>query len=62
MVDGNSVEWPSFGTVAISSKLADKNNIKAGDSIVFSYGIMGRQLRFKWLMYLIITFPLCDNE
>lgn len=47
MVDGNSVEWPSFGTVAISSKLADKNNIKAGDSIVFSYGDNGQTVEVQ---------------
>ena len=34
---GRDMPWPSKGTVAISSKLALKNNLKAGDTIVLSY-------------------------
>lgn len=35
---GEDMPWPADGTVAISRKLAVKNNIKAGDTITFLYG------------------------
>ena len=34
---GESLPWPSTGTIAISSKLAERNNIKEGDSITLTY-------------------------
>ena len=40
--DGEELPWPSQGTIAISSKLADKNNLRAGDRITLSYGDEGR--------------------
>ena len=35
---GEDLQWPEDGTVAISKKLAQKNNVKAGDTITFLYG------------------------
>ncbi|MBR3247295.1 MAG: FtsX-like permease family protein [Clostridiales bacterium] len=35
---GEDMPWPEDGTIAISKKLAVKNNIKAGDSITLLYG------------------------
>ncbi|SCW56601.1 putative ABC transport system permease protein [Ruminococcaceae bacterium YRB3002] len=34
---GEHLAWPSQGNIAISSKLADKNGLKAGDTITLSY-------------------------
>ena len=34
---GKELPWPEKGTVAISSKLALRNNLKAGDTITLSY-------------------------
>jgi len=34
---GRELPWPEKGTVAISSKLALRNNLKAGDTITLSY-------------------------
>lgn len=35
---GEELVWPSDGEIAISGKLAEKNDIKVGDSITFLYG------------------------
>ena len=35
---GEDMPWPEDGTIAISKKLAVKNNIKAGDTITLLYG------------------------
>ncbi|MCR5059656.1 MAG: hypothetical protein K6A80_01355 [Saccharofermentans sp.] len=34
---GETLPWPAEGTIAISSKLAEKNGIKEGDSITLTY-------------------------
>ena len=36
--------WPADGTIAISKKLADKNNIKEGDTITLLYGDNEREV------------------
>ncbi|MDY6339339.1 MAG: FtsX-like permease family protein [Saccharofermentans sp.] len=35
---GESLSWPADGEVAVSGKLAEKNNVKAGDYITLLYG------------------------
>ena len=35
---GEELSWPSDGEVAISDKLAEKNNVKAGDTVTLMYG------------------------
>ena len=35
---GEDLAWPSDGEIAISDKLADKNNVKPGDTITLLYG------------------------
>ena len=35
---GETLSWPADGEVAISGKLAEKNNVKAGDSVTLLYG------------------------
>lgn len=40
--DGVSQQWPETGTIAISNKLADENNLEAGDIITLGYGDEGR--------------------
>ena len=44
---GEALTWPSDGEVAISGKLADKNNVKAGDYITMLYGDDEREIRLK---------------
>ncbi|MCQ2531772.1 MAG: FtsX-like permease family protein [Saccharofermentans sp.] len=39
--------WPGDGEVAISSKLARKNNLQAGDTITFDYGDSGESFDVK---------------
>lgn len=41
---GDSEKWPADGEVAISSKLAEKNNVRAGDNITLTYGDDSRQI------------------
>ena len=35
--EGETMPWPGDGQIAISSKLASKNNLSAGDDITFTY-------------------------
>ena len=35
---GEKIPWPSDGEVAVSQKLAEKNNVKVGDNITVLYG------------------------
>ena len=35
---GEALPWPSDGEVAVSGKLAEKNNVKVGDNITLLYG------------------------
>ena len=35
---GEALTWPSDGEVAVSGKLAEKNNVKVGDSVTLLYG------------------------
>lgn len=44
---GEQLPWPSDGEVAISSKLAEKNNVKAGDTITLLYGDDEREVQLK---------------
>ncbi|MBO4681646.1 MAG: FtsX-like permease family protein [Clostridiales bacterium] len=44
---GEALPWPSDGEVAISGKLADKNNVKAGDYITLQYGDDEREIKLK---------------
>ncbi|MBP5261125.1 MAG: FtsX-like permease family protein [Clostridiales bacterium] len=44
---GNPLPWPEAGTVAISSKLADKNGLKAGDTITLTYDDGAKSLTCK---------------
>jgi len=41
MVDGEVMPWPGDNEIAISSKVALKNNLQAGDEITLNYGDMG---------------------
>lgn len=41
MVDGVEVAWPGDNEIAISSKVADKNGLSAGDEITLNHGDMG---------------------
>ena len=45
--DGNEMPWPEDGTIAISSKLAAKNGLKAGDMITFGVGDDGQEVSVK---------------
>ena len=36
--NGSVIPWPSDGEVAVSQKLAEKNNVKVGDNITMLYG------------------------
>lgn len=45
--DGNEVNFPGDNEIAISSKLAERNNLQAGDSITLSYGDNGESFTVK---------------
>ncbi len=44
---GEALQWPSDGEVAVSSKLADKNHVKAGDYITVMYGNDEHDVKLK---------------
>ncbi|MBR6488885.1 MAG: FtsX-like permease family protein [Clostridiales bacterium] len=44
---GEELKWPSSGEVAVSGKLAEKNNVKAGDTITLLYGDDEREISLK---------------
>ena len=44
---GEVLTWPSDGEVAISGKLADKNNVRPGDYITMLYGDDEREIKLK---------------
>lgn len=44
---GEQLDWPADGEVAISQKLADKNNVKPGGSITLLYGDEERPVTLK---------------
>ena len=44
---GEDMPWPEKGTVAISSKLANKNGLKAGDMITLSYNDGASRMNVK---------------
>lgn len=44
---GAELPWPSDGEVAISGKLAEKNNVKVGDNITLLYGDDEREISLK---------------
>lgn len=44
---GAELNWPGDGEVAISYKLAEKNNVKAGDVITFLYGDDEHEVKLK---------------
>ncbi|MCQ2529094.1 MAG: FtsX-like permease family protein [Saccharofermentans sp.] len=46
-VDGENLPWPGDGEIAISNKLANMNNLSAGDEITFSYGDSGENFTLK---------------
>lgn len=39
---GEDVSWPKTGYISISSSLAEENDIKEGDTVVFGYGDAGQ--------------------
>lgn len=45
--DGELMPWPGDNEIAVSSKLAKSNNLKAGDSITFGYGDNGATFTLK---------------
>ena len=46
-VDGVLMPWPGDGKIAISSKLAERNGLKAGDMITFGYGDDGMEFTLR---------------
>ena len=44
---GEVMSWPGDGEVAISDKLAQKNNVKAGDTITMMYGDDDHEVKLK---------------
>ena len=44
---GEPLSWPSSGEVAISGKLAEKNSVKAGDTITLLYGDDEHEVKLK---------------
>ena len=44
---GEELQWPSDGEVAVSYKLAEKNNVKAGDTITMLYGDDEHEVKLK---------------
>lgn len=45
--DGVSMPWPGDGQIAISSKLAEKNDLHPGDMITLGYGDEGREFTLR---------------
>ena len=45
--EGVAMPWPGDGEIAISSKLADKNDLHAGDMITLGYGDEGREFTLR---------------
>lgn len=46
-VGEEQLSWPGDGEIAISSKLAQRNNIVAGDDVTFSYGDSGKSFTLR---------------
>ena len=44
---GEALSWPADGEVLISQKLADKNKVKAGDTIIMLYGDDNHEVALK---------------
>ena len=44
---GETLPWPADGEVAVSGKLAEKNNVKAGDTITLLYGDDEHEVKLK---------------
>ena len=44
---GETLPWPADGEVAVSSKLAEKNNVKVGDSVTLLYGDDDHEVTLK---------------
>ena len=44
---GETLNWPPDGEVAVSGKLADKNNVKEGDIITVMYGDDDHEVKLK---------------
>ena len=44
---GEKIPWPSDGEVAVSQKLAEKNNVKVGDNITVLYGDDEHEVELK---------------
>ena len=44
---GAELQWPADGEAAISGKLAEKNNVKVGDSVTLLYGDDEREVTLK---------------
>lgn len=47
LAGGSRMPWPGDGEIAISSKLADKNGIDAGDEVTFEYGEGGQSFTLR---------------